>query len=86
MADQVNNPPHYTFGPVEVIDIIEQITAHYPPAISYHVGAALKYLSRAPHKGRMLEDLGKAQWMLNRAILTMQKTGPTTASAVTTRQ
>ncbi len=66
--EAVNRPPHYTQGGVEVIDIIEQITKDYPPAIAYHIGNTLKYLARAPHKGAMQQDLAKANWYLTRAI------------------
>jgi hypothetical protein len=66
--EAVNRPAHYTQGGVEVIDIIEQITKDYPPAIAYHIGNILKYLARAPHKGAMQEDLAKANWYLTRAV------------------
>jgi Protein of unknwon function (DUF3310) len=32
------------------------------------VGGAIKYIARAPHKGKKLEDLKKAVWYLNHAI------------------
>jgi hypothetical protein len=66
--EAVNRPAHYTQGGVEVIDIIEQITKDYPPAIAYHIGNILKYLARAPHKGAMQQDLAKANWYLTRAV------------------
>ncbi|MEV5407093.1 DUF3310 domain-containing protein, partial [Streptomyces albidoflavus] len=67
MSDAINHPPHYTAGPIEVIDYIEQIVKQYPPEIGYHIGNALKYLSRAPLKGNMAQDLGKAVWYIERA-------------------
>lgn len=67
--DAVNNPQHYTFGKVEVIDVIEDWTRDYPVGMQYHIGAALKYLARGPHKhGNPREDLEKAIWYLRRAI------------------
>ena len=68
MTDLVNQPPHYKTGPVETIDIIEGLVECYPVACGYHVGNAVKYLSRAPHKGNLLQDLRKAEWYLKRAI------------------
>jgi hypothetical protein len=66
--EAVNRPAHYRQGEVEVIDIIEQITKDYPPAIAYHLGNVVKYLARGPHKGAMQQDLQKASWYLTRAI------------------
>jgi hypothetical protein len=60
--DPVNHPSHYTFGQIEVIEVIEDWN------LDYHRGNAVKYIARAPHKGNELEDLRKAQWYLNRAI------------------
>ncbi len=69
MSDEVNHPPHYTAGAVEVIDIIEQIVNTYPDRkIGYSVGQAIKYLARGPLKASMLTDLKKAQWYINRAV------------------
>jgi hypothetical protein len=66
--DPVNAPAHYRQGSIETIDYIEQIIAHYPPVVGYHVGQALKYLSRAPHKGELKQDLLKAQFYVARAL------------------
>ena len=71
VADPVNSPAHYTAGPIEVIDFIEQIVKLYPPEIGYHVGNALKYLARAPLKGELKQDLGKADWYVQRAVSRM---------------
>jgi hypothetical protein len=63
MIDLINNPPHY-FAPsgAELIDIIE----HLP----YCRAAAIKYIFRAgvKDKGRELEDLQKAEWMIRHEI------------------
>ena len=62
--DPVNNPAHYTEGGIETIDYIEA------KRLGYHLGNAVKYISRAGRKGtnQGLEDLKKAQWYLARAI------------------
>jgi hypothetical protein len=62
--DAVNHPPHYKDGGIETIDYIEA------KGLGYHLGNAVKYISRAGKKGtnQGLEDLKKAQWYLNRAI------------------
>ena len=64
MVDAVNHPPHYKDGGIETIDYIEA------KGLGYHLGNAVKYISRAGKKGtnQGLEDLKKAQWYLNRAI------------------
>ena len=48
--DNVNSPSHYNYGEIEVIDFIEQVTKHYNPNVAYHIGNAIKYLSRSPRK------------------------------------
>lgn len=62
MSDMVNNPVHYTSHPsgVETIEITEHM--------NFCLGNVLKYILRAEHKGRKLEDLKKAAWYLNREI------------------
>ena len=65
--DMVNSPSHYTYGKIEIIDIVEQVTAAYPTNIVFSIGNALKYISRSPFKNGV-EDLKKAVWYLDRAI------------------
>lgn len=62
MSDPVNHPEHYTWlpGDIEVIDITE--------SLGFCLGNVIKYVLRADHKGRPLEDLQKAAWYLNREI------------------
>lgn len=62
MNDMVNHPPHYTAGGIEPIDYIEANN------LDFHLGNAIKYISRAEHKGTFEQDLKKAIWYLNRAI------------------
>ena len=67
-TDVIRKPPHYTFGEIEVIDFIDQIVAHYPPELGFYLANVIKYVSRAPHKGKLSEDLSKAEFYLKRAI------------------
>lgn len=63
----VNKPKHYTYGDIEVIDYIEQVTKDYKPELAFAIGNAIKYISRANHKNGK-EDLDKARWYLERAF------------------
>lgn len=62
--DNVNHPSHYTSGNIEVIDFIED------QKLDYHLGNAVKYISRAGKKdpAKIVEDLQKAVWYINRKI------------------
>ncbi len=60
--DNVNSPSHYTIGGIETIDFIEAKN------LSYNLGNAVKYISRAEHKGNKIEDLRKAYWYITREI------------------
>ena len=60
--DPVNHPWHYKVGGIETIDFIEGKN------LGYNLGNAVKYITRADHKGNKLQDLQKAQWYLNREI------------------
>ena len=66
-TDMVNHPPHYTQGKYETIDVIEDWQ------LEYHEGNAVKYISRAQHKGTRTQDLKKAVWYLNRKIERLEK-------------
>lgn len=65
--DMVNSPSHYNYGEIEVIDFIEQVTQHYNPNVAYHIGNAIKYIARSPHKNGK-EDVAKAKWYIERAF------------------
>lgn len=65
--DMVNHPSHYNYGDIEVINFIEQVTKHYNPNVAYHIGNAIKYLARSPHKNGK-EDIDKARWYIERAF------------------
>lgn len=65
--EAVNHPDHYNANPsgVEAIDVIEHMT--------FNVGNAVKYLWRADHKGKQIEDLKKARWYIDREIQRLEK-------------
>ena len=61
MADNINHPPHYNSHPsgVECIQVTE--------LMGYNLGNAIKYLWRAPYKGK-LDDIKKAHWYTKREL------------------
>lgn len=67
LDDKVNHPSHYSYGDIEIIDFIEQVTKDYKPELAFAIGNAIKYISRANRKNGK-EDLDKARWYLNRAF------------------
>ena len=46
LDDNVNHPAHYTYGSIEVIDVIEGL------GLPYHLGNAVKYIARQDIKIR----------------------------------
>ncbi len=70
LDDPVNHPSHYTDG-IETIDYIE--SKRFP----YHIGNAVKYLSRAGKKNpdETITDLRKAVWYINRYIALLEQQG-----------
>jgi len=70
MADDIiEHPTHYTFGTIEVIDVIEDWN------LGFHAGNVIKYVARAGKKDGAdpLVDLRKAQWYLKRLIERLEK-------------
>lgn len=73
--DSVNHPSYYADGNIEVIDYIEDKN------LGYHLGTAIKYISRAgkkreqgmTDKEKEIQDLQKAVWFINRKIEQLQK-------------
>ena len=67
--DAVNHPLHYTDGGIETIDFIDA------KGLSYCLGNAVKYISRAGKKdaSKTIEDLQKAAWYLNHEIEQLQR-------------
>lgn len=60
--DPVNHPDHYTMGKIEVYDFIKAWD------MGFAEGNVVKYVVRAPYKGRAVEDLKKARWYLDQLI------------------
>lgn len=62
--DPVNHPSHYTSGKIETIDFIED------KGLGFHLGNAVKYITRAGKKDptKTVEDLRKAIWYVTREI------------------
>lgn len=62
--EKVNHPSHYNAGRIEVIDFIEDQN------LNFHLGNAVKYISRAGKKdpAKFREDLEKAIWYINREL------------------
>ncbi len=68
----VEHPPHYggADNPYEAIKVIEAW------GLDFALGNAVKYIARAGKKdaSKLVEDLKKARWYLERAIANAQKT------------
>ena len=60
--DIINNPAHYTHSSFQTWDVIDAW------GLGYNLGNVVKYISRADHKGKRLEDLQKAKAYLDREI------------------
>ena len=68
LCSDINHPDHYAEGrQYETIDVIEDWE------LNFHLGNALKYISRAGRKGDYLKDLKKAVWYLEREISRYQE-------------
>lgn len=75
--DSVNRPFYYANSKIEVIDYIED------KELGFHLGNAIKYISRAGKKkdkgisviDKEIEDLKKAIWYINRKICLLEKEG-----------
>jgi hypothetical protein len=61
-TDNVNHPTHYNIGKIEVIEAIEDWK------LNFNLGNAVKYIARADHKNKPIEDLEKAKWYIEREI------------------
>jgi Protein of unknwon function (DUF3310) len=79
--DNVDHPKHYNMGPIETIEFVDQVCAHYRGDEAVSIGSALRYLARAPHKNAKLEDLKKAAWYINHAIRLVENKEREAASA-----
>lgn len=81
--DMVNHPSHYTYGKVECIDALESMAEGYnvfgsskegPCVFASLAWQVVKYIWRAPLKGKMHEDLMKAKFYLERLITKVEET------------
>lgn len=63
--DNVNSPAHYRQGGVECIEAIKTSMSE-EGFKDYLKGNVIKYIWRYEHKGKAMEDIGKAIWYLNR--------------------
>jgi len=65
-SETINHPQHYNAHPsgVECIDVVEHMT--------FNLGNAVKYIWRANEKGKLIEDLKKARWYVDREIERLQ--------------
>lgn len=59
-TDNVNHPSHYQQYSREVIELTEKL--------GFDLGNCVKYILRAPYKGREKEDMEKARWYLRRLV------------------
>lgn len=60
----VNHPTYYNYGKIEVIDFIDD------QRLSFSLGNAVKYISRAGKKSSLtaIDDLKKASWYIDHEI------------------
>lgn len=72
MTDKVNRPAHYTQGPIECIDVIEQVTRDMVGMEAVCTAKIIKYMWRWKDKNGV-EDLRKAGYYLNRLIAAKEK-------------
>jgi hypothetical protein len=70
--DPVDHPSHYNKGKFEVIDVIDDWK------LAYCEANAVKYIARAEHKGKQIEDLKKAVWYLQFRIARLELAGKDT--------
>lgn len=61
IKDNINHPSHYTYGKMEVIEVIDAFNCNFEQ------GNIIKYVLRYKHKNG-IEDLKKAQWYLDHLI------------------
>lgn len=62
VKEMVDHPQHYNVGKYEAIDVIEDWN------LNFNLGNAVKYISRADHKGNKYQDIEKAIWYLQREL------------------
>lgn len=67
LGDSVCHPKHYNAGKIECIEFIED------QQLGFHLGNAVKYITRAGRKApgdqaKYIEDLEKAIWYIRRRM------------------
>ena len=66
--EAVNHPSYYKTGGIEAIDVIEAWD------LDFCLGNTVKYIARCGKKSdKVVEDLRKAAWYLNREIARIEK-------------
>ena len=65
MSAKIDHPKHYRPGTYEAINVIEAW------GLGFNLGNAVKYICRAGLKGGVREDLEKARWYIDRALLAL---------------
>ena len=65
--DPVNHPAHYTKGTIEALDAIASALSG-SEFVGYLKVQIFKYMWRAPHKNKALEDYKKARFYLDMLI------------------
>lgn len=65
-TDKVSHPAHYTFGTIEVIDVIDDWK------LGTYEANIIKYVARYKYKNG-ITDLRKAKWYLDRLISNVEK-------------
>ena len=63
----VNHPDHYNQNGIECLDVIKAAIGTNGLR-QFMIGNAIKYLFRAEHKGKYLEDIKKAKFYLEKLI------------------
>lgn len=66
-TDPINHPSHYLVGGIETLHFIKAKLA-IEEYKGYLKGCIIKYLSRANHKGKALEDYRKAKFYLDELV------------------
>ena len=75
-TDRVHHPSHYhKDSGVEVIDAIKAWSDDN--GLSFMLGNVIKYCARAGHKDNALQDLEKASWYIQQAILAIKQSEET---------
>lgn len=66
MSDMIKHPAHYVRGGIEVINVIRAFFRGH--TYYYELGNITKYVLRAPHKGKFVEDLKKAREYIDQIL------------------